>query len=58
MKPMPYWVGVPQINTNGLHPYKAAIRDAFRSSAHCTIAKTYNVVDVRKDAAHRYSPAT
>jgi hypothetical protein len=47
----------PEISTNGFHPYKNAIRDAFRSSAHGVIVKTLAVTDLRKDAAHRYSPS-
>lgn len=33
------------------------MRDAFRNSAHGVIVKTVAVVDLRRDAAHRYSPA-
>lgn len=36
--------------------YKTAVRDAFRKSAHGVIVKTLSVTDLRKDAAHRYSP--
>jgi hypothetical protein len=32
------------------------VRDAFRNSAHGVIVKTLAVTDLRKDAAHRYSP--
>jgi len=38
------------------HPYKLSIRDAFRNSAHGVIVKTVSVVDLRQNAAHRYSP--
>jgi IS1 family transposase len=39
-------------------PRKLAIRDAFGERAvHGTIVKTLSVTDLRKDAAHRYSPA-
>src|SRR5262249_23462809 len=42
----------------GFHPYKLAIRDVFGGRAdHGTIVKTLSVTDLRKDAAHRYSPA-
>jgi hypothetical protein len=38
--------------------YRTAIRDAFGARvAHGVINKTYAVTDLRKDAAHRYSPA-
>jgi IS1 family transposase len=51
-------IGYPEISTDGFHPYKLAIRDAFGSRAnHGTIVKTLSVTDLRKDAAHRYSPA-
>lgn len=50
-------LGSPQISTDGWHPYKLSIRDAFRNSAHGVIVKTVAVTDLRKDAAHRYSPA-
>jgi IS1 family transposase len=32
------------------------VRDAFRNSAHGVIVKTLSVTDLRKGAAHRYSP--
>lgn len=51
-------IGQPENSTDGFHPYKLAIRDAFGSRAiHGTIVKTLSVTDLRKDAAHRYSPA-
>jgi IS1 family transposase len=50
-------LGAPEISTDGYLPYLPAIRDAFRNSAHGIVTKTYSVVDLRKDAAHRYSPA-
>jgi IS1 family transposase len=50
-------LGSPELSTDGYKPYLTAIRDAFRGSAHGVINKTYAVVDLRKDAAHRYSPA-
>jgi IS1 family transposase len=49
-------LGAPEISTDGWHPYKLSIRDAFRNSAHGVIVKTLAVTDLRKDAAHRYSP--
>jgi IS1 family transposase len=51
-------LGTPEISTDGFHPYRPAIRDAFGTRvAHGVVNKTYAVVDLRKDAAHRYSPA-
>lgn len=50
-------IGSPEISTDGFHPYKVAIRDAFKNSAHGVIVKTLAVTDLRKSAAHRYSPA-
>ena len=50
-------LGAPEISTDGWHPYKLSIRDAFRNSAHGVIVKTVAVTDLRKAAAHRYSPA-
>ena len=51
-------LGTPEISTDGFHPYRPAIRDAFGDRvAHGVINKTYSVSDLRKDAAHRYSPA-
>lgn len=50
-------LGSPEISTDGWHSYKLSIRDAFRNSAHGVIQKTVAVTDLRKDAAHRYSPA-
>ena len=49
-------LGSPEISTDGWHPYKLSVRDAFRNSAHGVIVKTLSVTDLRKDAAHRYSP--
>lgn len=46
----------PEISTDGWHSYKLSVRDAFRNSAHGVIVKTLSVTDLRKDAAHRYSP--
>ena len=51
-------IGLPEISTDGFHPYKNAIRDAFGGRvAHGVVQKTYSVTDLRRDAAHRYSPA-
>ena len=52
-------IGAPEISTDGYHPYKNAIRDAFSGSAsHGVIVKTYSVTNLAvKDAARRYSPA-
>jgi len=49
-------LGSPEFSTDGWHSYKLSIRDAFRNSAHGVIVKTVAVTDLRKDAAHRYSP--
>jgi len=52
-------IGMPEISTDGFHPYKPAIRDAFTNRvAHGVVQKTYSVSDLRKDASHRYSPAS
>ncbi len=51
-------LGTPEISTDGFHPYRDTIRHAFgKRVAHGVISKTYSVTDLRKDAAHRYSPA-
>lgn len=51
-------IGQPEISTDGFHPYRVAIRDAFGASAsHGVIVKTYSVTNLAKDAATRYSPA-
>ena len=50
-------IGAPEISTDGFKPYMPAIRDAFAGqAAHGVIVKTLSVTDLRKDAAHRYSP--
>ena len=37
-------IGQPEISTDGFHPYRMAIRDAFGdSAAHGVIVKTYSV---------------
>lgn len=52
-------IGAPEISTDGWHPYKLSIRDAFNGRAHHgVIVKTYSVTNLAvKDAARRYSPA-
>lgn len=51
-------IGVPELSSDGFGPYMPAIRDAFAGNAsHGQIIKTLSVTDLRKDAAHRYSPA-
>ena len=51
-------IGQPEISTDGFHPYRMAIREAFGDSAsHGVINKTYSVTNLAKDAATRYSPA-
>ncbi|QIG92457.1 transposase [Bradyrhizobium sp. 6(2017)] len=52
-------IGAPEISTDGFHPYKMAIRDAFNGRAHHgVIVKTYSVTNLAvKEAARRYSPA-
>lgn len=52
-------IGVPEISTDGYHPYKNAIRDAFGSRvAHGVVTKTYSVVHLNvNEASRRYSPA-
>jgi IS1 family transposase len=51
-------IGQPEISTDGFHPYRPAIRDAFGENAsHGVIVKTYSVTNLARDAATRYSPA-
>jgi transposase-like protein len=52
-------IGTPEISTDGYHPYKSAIRDAFGNRvAHGTIVKTYSVTHLAvTEASRRYSPA-
>jgi IS1 family transposase len=52
-------LGAPEISTDGWHPYKNAIRDAFGGrTAHGVINKTYSVTHlVTPEASRRYSPA-
>ena len=50
-------IGQPEISTDGFHPYRPAIRDAFGENAsHGRIVKTYSVTNFAKDAVTRYSP--
>jgi len=52
-------IGAPEISTDGFHPYKNAIRDAFAGrAAHGVINKTYSVTHLNvTEASRRYSPA-
>ena len=52
-------IGVPEISTDGFHPYTNAIRDAFGGrAAHGVINKTYSVTHLNvTEASRRYSPA-
>jgi IS1 family transposase len=51
-------IGAPEISTDGFHPYRNAIRDAFQNSAHGVINKTFSVTHLSvNQAQHRYSPA-
>jgi IS1 family transposase len=52
-------LGVPEISTDGYHPYRNAIRDAFGNRvAHGVINKTYSVTHLAvTEASRRYSPA-
>ncbi|MFZ3351696.1 MAG: transposase [Xanthobacteraceae bacterium] len=52
-------IGTPEITTDGWHPYKSSIRDAFgKGVAHGIINKTYSVTRLNvTEASRRYSPA-
>ena len=52
-------IGSPEITTDGYHPYRNAIRDAFGNRvAHGVINKTYSVTHLAvTEASRRYSPA-
>jgi IS1 family transposase len=52
-------IGLPEITTDGYHPYKSSIRDAFGNRvAHGIINKTYSVTHLAvTEASRRYSPA-
>ena len=52
-------IGSPEITTDGYHPYRNAIRDAFGGSvSHGVINKTYSVTHLAvTEASRRYSPA-
>jgi IS1 family transposase len=53
-------IGLPEISTDGFHPYRNAIRDAFGNRvAHGVVSKTYSVTHLATpEASRRYSPAT
>ena len=50
---------LPEISTDGFHPYRNAIRDAFGNRvAHGVVHKTYSVTHLATpEASRRYSPA-
>ena len=52
-------IGLPEISTDGFHPYRNAIRDAFGNRvAHGVVTKTYSVTHLATpEASRRYSPA-
>ena len=52
-------IGSPEITTDGYHPYKSAIRDAFGGGvSHGVLTKTYSVTHLNvTEASRRYSPA-
>jgi IS1 family transposase len=52
-------IGSPEITTDGYHPYRNAIRDAFGNRvAHGVINKTYSVTHLAvTEASRRYFPA-
>jgi IS1 family transposase len=52
-------IGLPEISTDGFHPYRNAIRDAFGNRvAHGVINKTYSVTHLAvNEASRRYSQA-
>ena len=52
-------IGSPEITTDGYHPYKSSIRDAFgKRATHGVINKTYSVTHLNvTEASRRYSPA-
>ncbi len=52
-------IGTPEITTDGFHPYRPAIRDAFGAHvAHGVVNKTYSVTHLNvREASRRYSPA-
>jgi len=51
-------IGQPEISTDGFHPYRMAIRDAFGPDAlHGVIVKTYSVTHLVEEAQGRYSAA-
>jgi IS1 family transposase len=51
-------IGNPELSTDAWKPYQPAIRAAFGERAiYGQISKTYKVVDLRRSASQRYSPA-
>jgi IS1 family transposase len=51
-------LGRPEISSDGFRPYRTAIPQVFGARVdYGQIVKTLSVTDLRKDAAHRYSPA-
>jgi IS1 family transposase len=52
-------IGLPEISTDGFHPYRSTIRDAFGNRvAHGVIVKNYSATEIATpEAARRYSPA-
>jgi len=51
-------LGRPEISSDGFRPYRTAIPAVFGARVdYGQIVKTLSVTDLRKDAAHRYSPA-
>ena len=52
-------IGTPEFSTDGYHPYKTSIRDAFGTRvAHGVVNKTYSVTHLNvTEASRRYSPA-
>jgi IS1 family transposase len=51
-------LGRPEISSDGFRPYRTAILAVFGARVdYGQIVKTLSVTDLRKDAAHRYSPA-
>jgi hypothetical protein len=47
-------IGLPEISTDGFHPYRPAIRDAFGGRvAHGVVTKTYSVTHLATPEASR-----
>jgi IS1 family transposase len=52
-------LGAPEISTDGLNSYPAAIETAFKTQcSHGVIVKEYAALEGTNDAAHRYSPGS